>query len=230
MESLIRVQSEPGADTLWDLFEDKPETIAEGAESWGLLGIILGIASNVAGGLILFMPQFAVGSVGILWYNWVLIALQAPLLILQVWGLAQYIDAAAETSAVSTFRAWRTNLLTSGLNNLIQVSASIMILVWTLLMDWSPVKLTYVGYFWFNCAGVLVAGVAWWFVFWLKDWWYENDPEGAQRDEYFNLFGLDQPDDKPNRSNDGQIVDMHGDAHDRDEDHHHGSDETDFEF
>ena len=88
MESHIRVQTETwGPDAFWSFFEDKPEVLADGAASWGLMGIILGMATNVGGGLILFMPQFLNGTVGILWYNWVILALSVPLLVLQIWGL-----------------------------------------------------------------------------------------------------------------------------------------------
>jgi len=92
-----------------------------------------------------------------------------------------------------------------------------MILFMSVFLNYSPDRLSTIGYLWFNCFGQILAGLGMWFVFWLKDYWYYYDEEGAMRMTTFNLFGDDMPveiefsGDMGHHADDG-----HGHSHDDD--------------
>jgi hypothetical protein len=194
-------------DPFWAFFEEKPETLATDGEVVGVIGIVFGLLSTAGQIMISAWPVFQFGFYGlpmILWHVWVEVGVLLLLFTLQIWGLVVHVRSTDQPNAATTFRAWRVNFLANFIGFLVAIASNMLWLVWQVMYNTAPSTIQHVPYIWRAIGYKVLAAIAFWMTFTLKDFYFEYDPEGALRNQDFCMFcdGADEFDENHDHEND----------------------------
>jgi len=162
-----------------------------------LIGLI-GIITGHVGAILSIIGYIYVGFVSILsvtWDGWLFMALHVVALGFMVWGLLTWIWADADTNWATTVRTWRTNLIAHGIHAILSFIA---FATWLIIAIIGGNFLAILVSFGLILGGFVLAAAGLVLIYWLKDWWFNVDPEGMMRYyEGWSLFGTDEDWEEP---------------------------------
>jgi hypothetical protein len=182
----------------WAFFEDGPfigEDDAEMNSLIGLIGIIVGHVGSLLSIVGYLYPAFLGGIAAISWSSWIFMGLMVASLGFQVWGLLTWIWADANENWATTLRSWRTNLVGQGVAAVMAfLGMSTFIVVAVINANFLAVILSFgliIGGFVLCAAGLVL-------IYWLKDLYFNIDPEGMMRYyEGWSFFDTDEDWEEP---------------------------------
>ena len=122
------------------------------------------------------------GFGGMAWYDWLGLAIFMFVLVLQGWGMVSIFISVDNPSPQENFRAWRINFL----GGFVAAFAQVLVYQTWLILNKSPYSMFML------LGGLLLCGAAsWMLIVFLKGWWYNFDPEGAERLVPLDWFARD---------------------------------------
>lgn len=168
-------------DFVGALWDGKPNPVGEEEDNqlYAMISEIL-----IGFGLLTFVAGWATQNW--LWYpTWIGFAFTILGLAPYVWGLLKWNDARVEPTAGTAFRSWRINFIS------FWVAIGVALINGGLAWLRTPFQLTFLaqwGMIIASCVGIVAIGGGVFMGWFMKNLWFNYDPEGALADEEFNYF------------------------------------------
>ena len=158
------------------MFEEKPDPVGDETLNWilGAIGLLF-LGGAHSGGF------WAVGAAGGAWWGWILWALMGVGSIVMLWGWIMFFISLFMADAATTYRSWRTNLLSILANGAIALlNAIIITIVMAASRAWLGVGLGF--------GGVVSAVIAYFLGHFLLNVYYNYDEDGSWMESWDGEF------------------------------------------